>query len=42
MGMNVFLGLKYAILSDDRPVEDIAAIANSILRSGIEKPENQT
>ncbi|AKH42495.1 AcrR family transcriptional regulator [Altererythrobacter atlanticus] len=37
MGMNVFLGLKYAVLSDDKPVEDIAAIANSILQHGIGK-----
>lgn len=37
MGMNVFLGLKYAVLSDDRPVDEIAEIANSILRDGISK-----
>jgi len=37
MGMNVFLGLRYAVLSDDRPVEEIASIANEILRKGIGK-----
>ena len=35
MGMNVFLGLRYAVFDDDQPVEDIAAIANSILQRGI-------
>jgi AcrR family transcriptional regulator len=37
MGMNVFLGLRYAVLDDGRPDSDIAALANSILRSGIVK-----
>ena len=35
MGMNVFLGLRYAIWSDDRSAEQIASLANSILREGI-------
>lgn len=35
MGMNVFLGLRFAILSDDRPVADVADAGNSILRDGI-------
>lgn len=35
MGMNVFLGLRYAIWSDDVPVERIAETGNSILREGI-------
>lgn len=35
MGMNVFLGLRYAIWSDDMPVEAISEIGNSILRDGI-------
>ncbi|MEL6875712.1 MAG: TetR/AcrR family transcriptional regulator [Pseudomonadota bacterium] len=37
MGMNVFLGLKYAIWSDDRTPEDIADIASSILKNGLSK-----
>ena len=35
MGMNVFLGMRYSIWSDGRSAEDIAEIANSILRKGI-------
>jgi hypothetical protein len=35
MGMNVFLGLRYAILSEDQPVERVAEAANLILREGI-------
>jgi AcrR family transcriptional regulator len=35
MGMNVFLGLRYAIWSEEQAVEDVADAANSILRVGI-------
>lgn len=35
MGMNVFLGLRYAVWSDEANVEDIADLAGSILRKGI-------
>ena len=35
MGMNVFLGLRYSIWSDERSVDEIAELANSILRKGI-------
>ncbi len=35
MGMNVFLGLRYAIWSDDESLEAIADIGNSILHHGI-------
>ncbi len=35
MGMNVFLGLRYAVWSDERPAEEIAAIANRVLREGL-------
>ena len=35
MGMNVFLGLRYSIWSDERSAEEIAELANSILRQGI-------
>jgi AcrR family transcriptional regulator len=36
MGMNVFLGLRYAVW-DDAEAEEIAELANSILREGIVK-----
>lgn len=35
MGMNVFLGLKYSIWSDDTSIEHVADVADSILRSGL-------
>jgi Transcriptional regulator len=35
MGMNVFLGLRYAVWSDEVSAEEIAELANSILRQGI-------
>jgi len=35
MGMNVFLGLRYSIWSEDRSVDEVAEIASSILRHGI-------
>lgn len=35
MGMNVFLGLRYAVWSEDMPAPDVAELANSILRQGI-------
>ena len=35
MGMNVFLGLRYGVWDDGRPVEEIAAGAEAILRDGI-------
>ncbi len=40
MGMNVFLGLRYAIWSDDQNAGHIASLANTILREGIaSKPQ---
>ena len=36
MGMNVFLGLRYAVW-DDANAEEVAELANSILREGIER-----
>ncbi|WP_395327944.1 TetR/AcrR family transcriptional regulator [Novosphingobium sp. BL-8H] len=39
MGMNVFLGLRYAVWSDDLQPEDVADLANSILREGIAAPK---
>lgn len=35
MGMNVFLGLRYAIWSEDQAVVRVADAANSILRDGL-------
>ncbi|MEH6756016.1 MAG: TetR/AcrR family transcriptional regulator [Parasphingorhabdus sp.] len=35
MGMNVFLGLRYGIWSEDKSVDEVAAIANEILAEGI-------
>ena len=35
MGMNVFLGLRYAVWSTERAPEEIAAIASGILRDGL-------
>jgi len=35
MGMNVFLGLRYSIWSEDHSPDRIADLANSILRHGI-------
>jgi AcrR family transcriptional regulator len=35
MGMNVFLGLRYAVWSEDASADEVAELANSILREGI-------
>jgi AcrR family transcriptional regulator len=35
MGMNVFLGLKFGVWDDDRPVEEIAAAAHSLIVHGL-------
>ena len=35
MGMNVFLGLRYGIWSEEKSAEEIAEIANGILAGGI-------
>lgn len=35
MGMNVFLGLRYAIWGTDRPLDDVAQAANRLLREGL-------
>ena len=37
MGMNVFLGLRYGIWSEDKPAEDVADVAYEILSGGIGK-----
>lgn len=35
MGMNVFLGLRYGVLENGRPLTEVAAIANALLREGL-------
>ena len=35
MGMNVFLGMRYTLWSDDMSIEEVAGAAYSILRDGI-------
>lgn len=35
MGMNVFLGLRFGVWSEDESVEDVAAVASQILSNGI-------
>lgn len=35
MGMNVFLGLRYAVWSQDRDLEEIADLANAFLSQGL-------
>lgn len=37
MGMNVFLGLRYGVLGKDRPVAEVAAVVNAMLRKGLGK-----
>ncbi|MBK8375640.1 TetR/AcrR family transcriptional regulator [Sphingorhabdus sp.] len=36
MGMNVFLGLRYGVLGEERPVDEVAAIVNGLLRNGLQ------
>lgn len=38
MGMNVFLGMRYGVWSEDRPIQEIVAAAEALLRSGLEAP----
>ena len=40
MGMNVFLGLRYCVWSDDTKIEDVRDLALSILESGIAAPKD--
>ena len=35
MGMNVFLGLKFGVWDDARPVEEIAAAAHALITNGL-------
>lgn len=36
MGMNVFLGLRYGVLDEGRPVDEVAAVVNALLRNGLQ------
>ena len=37
MGMNVFLGLRYGVMEDARPVAEVAAVTNLMVRNGLGK-----
>ena len=39
MGMNVFLGLRYGIWSEEKSADEVASIASSILENGIVETE---
>jgi AcrR family transcriptional regulator len=36
MGMNVFLGLRYGVLDEGRPVDEVSAVVNALLRNGLQ------
>jgi hypothetical protein len=35
MGMNVFLGLRYGVMGEERAVGEIADVVNKMLRDGL-------
>lgn len=35
MGMNVFLGLRFGVWNEDRPIEDIVAATEALLKNGL-------
>lgn len=37
VGMNVFLGLRYGVIGEDRDVDDVAAIAADLLTNGLKR-----
>ena len=37
VGMNVFLGLRYGVMSEDRNVEEVANIATDLLTNGLKR-----
>lgn len=37
MGMNVFLGLRYGVQQPDRPLEEVAVIANGLISRGLSR-----
>ncbi len=37
MGMNVFLGLRYGVQDGSRELEEVSALANALLRRGLER-----
>lgn len=37
MGMNVFLGLKFGVMDESRPVDEVARIANALVANGLSR-----
>jgi len=35
MGMNVFLGLRYGVQQPERPLDEVADIANGLIARGL-------
>ena len=35
MGMNVFLGLRFGVQDGERPLDEVAGIANALIRNGL-------
>jgi AcrR family transcriptional regulator len=35
MGMNVFLGLRFGVQDGERPLDEVAALANALIRDGL-------
>jgi hypothetical protein len=35
MGMNVFLGLRYGVMGEERDVGEVADVVNAMLRYGL-------
>ena len=35
MGMNVFLGLRFGVQDGERPLDEVAALANALIRDGV-------
>jgi hypothetical protein len=35
MGMNVFLGLRFGVQDGSRPLDEVAGIANALIRNGL-------
>lgn len=39
MGMNVFLGLKFGVMDESRPVDEVADIANALIARGLSRQD---
>ena len=35
MGMNVFLGLRFGVQDGERPLDEVAALVNALIRDGL-------